>query len=108
MSDMPNAIQVNEEGPREGFQFERGPIPTARKIALIDSLSETGLKHIQVVSFVNPKNVPGMDDADQVVAGFTRKPQIRYTALWLNEKGLHRAIASGNVVRLQWRGERRP
>jgi hydroxymethylglutaryl-CoA lyase len=97
MSDLPKAIQINEEGPREGFQFERGPIPTARKIELIDSLSETGLKQIQVASFVNPKNVPGMADADQVVAGFTRKPGVRYTALWLNEKGLHRAIASGRL-----------
>jgi hydroxymethylglutaryl-CoA lyase len=97
MSDLPKAVQINEEGPREGFQFERGPIPTARKIELIDSLSETGLKQIQVASFVNPKNVPGMADADQVVAGFTRRPGIRYTALWLNEKGLQRAIATGRL-----------
>ena len=97
MSDLPKAIQINEEGPREGFQFERGPIPTARKIELIDSLSETGLNQIQVASFVNPKNVPGMADADQVVAGFTRKPGVRYTALWLNEKGLQRAIATGRL-----------
>jgi hydroxymethylglutaryl-CoA lyase len=97
MSDLPKAIQINEEGPREGFQFERGAIPTARKIELIDSLSETGLNQIQVASFVNPKNVPGMADADQVVAGFTRKPGIRYTALWLNEKGLQRALATGRL-----------
>ena len=97
MSDLPKAIQINEEGPREGFQFERGPIPTARKIELIDSLSETGLNQIQVASFVNPKNVPGMADADEVVAGFTRRPGIRYTALWLNEKGLQRALATGRL-----------
>jgi hydroxymethylglutaryl-CoA lyase len=97
MFDLPKAIQINEEGPREGFQFERGPIPTARKIELIDSLSETGLNQIQVASFVNPKNVPGMADADQVVDGFTRKPGIRYTALWLNEKGLQRALATGRL-----------
>lgn len=97
MSDLPKAIQINEEGPREGFQFERGPIPTARKIELIDSLSETGLNQIQVTSFVNPKNVPGMADADEVVAGFTRRPGVRYTALWLNEKGLQRALASGRL-----------
>lgn len=46
MSDLPTAVRINEEGPREGFQIEKGPIPTARKIELIDSLSETGLKQI--------------------------------------------------------------
>ena len=95
--DFPKSVRINEEGPREGFQIEKGPIPTARKIELIDSLSETGLKQIQVVSFVNPKNVPGMADAEEVVAGFTRKPGVRYTGLWLNEKGLQRAIATGKL-----------
>ena len=97
MSDLPRKIQINEEGPREGFQFEKGPIATARKIALIDSLSETGLNQIQVASFVNPRTVPGMADADDVVRGFARQPGIRYTALWLNEKGLQRALASGRL-----------
>ncbi|MBS0559126.1 MAG: hydroxymethylglutaryl-CoA lyase [Proteobacteria bacterium] len=95
MSDFPKFVQLNEEGPREGFQFEKGPIPTARKIELIDALSETGLNQIQVVSFVNPNRVPGMADADEVVRGFKRKPGVRYTALWLNDKGLKRAVASG-------------
>jgi hydroxymethylglutaryl-CoA lyase len=94
MNDLPKSVQINEEGPREGFQFERGPIATARKIELIDSLSETGLNQIQVASFVNPKAVPGMVDADEIVAGFNRRPGIRYTALWLNEKGLQRALAT--------------
>ncbi len=65
--DLPKRVHINEEGPREGFQIEKGPIPTARKIELIDALSETGLKHIQIVSFVNPKRVPGMADAEEVV-----------------------------------------
>ena len=55
MSDLPKFVHINEEGPREGFQIEKGPIPTARKVELIDALSETGLDHIQIVSFVNPK-----------------------------------------------------
>jgi hydroxymethylglutaryl-CoA lyase len=97
MSDLPKKVQINEEGPREGFQFEKGPIPAERKIDLINALSETGLKQIQVASFVNPKAVPGMADADQVVAGFDRRPGVRYTALWLNEKGLRRALASGRL-----------
>ncbi len=97
MSDLPKSVRINEEGPREGFQFEKGPIPTARKIELIDSLSRTGLKQIQTVSFVPPKNVPGMADADEVVKGFTRAPGVRYTGLWLNDKGLARALATGKL-----------
>jgi hydroxymethylglutaryl-CoA lyase len=92
MSDLPSSVHINEEGPREGFQIEKGPIPTARKIALIDALSQTGLDHIQIVSFVNPKNVPGMADADDVVDGITPRPGVAYTALWLNEKGFERAL----------------
>ncbi|HKO06922.1 MAG TPA: hydroxymethylglutaryl-CoA lyase [Alphaproteobacteria bacterium] len=94
MSDLPKTVRINEEGPREGFQIEKGPISTARKVELIDALSETGLKQIQVVSFVSPKAVPQMADAEEVVAGFKRKPGVRYTALWLNEKGLVRALAT--------------
>ncbi|MFI4988126.1 MAG: hydroxymethylglutaryl-CoA lyase [Alphaproteobacteria bacterium] len=94
MSDLPKAVRINEEGPREGFQIEKGPISTARKIALIDALSETGLQQIQVVSFVSPKAVPQMADAEEVVKGIAKKPGVRYTALWLNDKGLARALAT--------------
>jgi len=97
MSDFPASVVIQEEGPREGFQFEKAAIPTARKIQLIDSLSNTGLKHIQIVSFVNPKAVPGMADAEAVVAGITPKRGVHYTGLWLNDKGLERALASGRL-----------
>jgi len=96
MSDLPNAIHITEEGPREGFQIEKGPIATARKIALIDALAQTGLDRIQIVSFVNPKAVPGMADADDVVRGIAPKPGVAYTALWLNKKGFERAVAHGD------------
>ena len=59
MSDLPKHVEIHEEGPREGFQIEPGPIPTADKIKLIEALSETGLHHIQACSFVNPRLVPG-------------------------------------------------
>lgn len=97
MSDMPKSVSINEEGPREGFQIESGAIPTARKIELIDALSKTGLSHMQIVSFVDPKRVPGMADAEQVVQGITPNPAVDYTGLWLNEKGLERAIATGRL-----------
>jgi hydroxymethylglutaryl-CoA lyase len=97
VSSLPKSIHIAEEGPREGFQIEKAPIPTARKIELIDALSRTGLEHIQVVSFVNPKLVPGMADAEAVVAGMRLEPGVAYTALWLNEKGFERALATGRL-----------
>jgi hydroxymethylglutaryl-CoA lyase len=97
MADLPKTVHIYEQGPREGFQFEKGAIPTARKIELIDALSKTGLKQIQVCSFVPAKNVPGMADAEEVVKGFTRHPGVRYEGLWMNEKGLQRALATGRL-----------
>ncbi|HVZ10220.1 hydroxymethylglutaryl-CoA lyase [Rhodopila sp.] len=93
MSDLPRHVEIHEEGPREGFQIEPGPIATADKIKLIDALSETGLKHIQVCSFVNTRLVPGWADAEAVVAGFTARPGIEYTPLFFNGNGLERALA---------------
>jgi len=100
MSDLPASVRISEEGPREGFQFEKGAIPTERKIALIDALSQTGLDHMQIVSFVNPKLVPGMADADEVTEGITPQPGVAYTALWLNEKGFERALTHANRLSL--------
>jgi hydroxymethylglutaryl-CoA lyase len=97
MSQLPRRVQINEEGPREGFQIEKGPIPTARKLDLIHSLARTGLSQIQCVSFVSATAVPGMADAEDVVRGLERKPGVRYTSLWLNEKGLQRAVATGKL-----------
>jgi hydroxymethylglutaryl-CoA lyase len=97
VSDLPKRVHIQEEGPREGFQFEKGHIPTPRKIELIDRLSQTGLDHIQIVSFVNPKAVPGMADAEEVVRGITPRPEVAYTALWLNDKGFERALAVGTI-----------
>ena len=94
MPDLPSRSDIQEEGPREGFQFEKGPIPTSRKIELIDALSDTGLREVQVGSFVNPKRVPGWADVDDVVAGIRRRDGVRYTALWLNERGFERAMAA--------------
>src|SRR5687767_1562568 len=95
MSDLPSAITIREVGPREGFQFEKGPIPTARKVELVDALSGTGLKEIQVTSFVSPKWVPQMADADEITARFWKAPGVEYNALYLNDRGLERALASG-------------
>ncbi|MDB5412012.1 MAG: 4-hydroxy 2-oxovalerate aldolase [Rubritepida sp.] len=93
MTDMPKSVDIHEEGPREGFQIEPGPISTEDKIRLIEALAETGLHHIQACSFVNPRVVPGWADAAEVVAGFRAREGVDYTALWFNGNGLERALA---------------
>ena len=108
MSNIPTKVQINEEGPREGFQFEKGVIPTERKIELIDSLSETGLNRIQIVSFVNPKAVPGMADAEQRRQMFRRQMNMpvrnadRQTLFLRPGKG--RARKQDAVPAACWRG----
>lgn len=97
MSDLPKSASIQEEGPREGFQIEKGPITTDRKVELIDALAETGLKQIQIVSFVSPTAVPQMADADEVVRRFKPKDGVRFTALWLNNRGFERALMSGRL-----------
>src|ERR1700761_2030630 len=93
MTDLPKRVEIHEEGPREGFQIEPGPISTADKIRVIEQLAETGLDHIQACSFVNPRVVPGWGDAGKGNAGFKGKPGVHDTALWFNENGLNRALA---------------
>ena len=93
MSDLPATVEIREEGPREGFQIEPGPIPSARKVALINALAATGLRQIQVCSFVSPKLVPGWADAEAVVAEIAPPPGVAFTALWFNAAGLNRALA---------------
>ncbi len=93
MTDLPSHVEIHEEGPREGFQIEPGPISTADKIRLIEALAETGLHHVQACSFVNPRIVPGWADAEAVVTGFNAKPGIHYTGLYFNGNGMDRALA---------------
>ena len=91
MSDIPKTIKIKEVGPREGFQFEKGAITLEDKISLVDALSATGVSTIEFTSFVSPKWVPQMADAEQMIAGITRAPGVAYEAIWLNEAGLERA-----------------
>jgi isopropylmalate/homocitrate/citramalate synthase len=93
MTDLPSHVEIHEEGPREGFQIEPGPIATSEKIRLIEALAETGLHHIQACSFVNTRLVPGWADAEAVVEGFTPKSGVHYTGLFFNGNGLDRALA---------------
>jgi isopropylmalate/homocitrate/citramalate synthase len=93
MTDLPSHVEIHEEGPREGFQIEPGPIPTSKKIRLIEALAETGLHHIQACSFVNTRLVPGWADAEAVVEGFKARAGVHYTPLFFNGNGLDRALA---------------
>src|SRR5262245_62545695 len=101
MSDLPKAVKLKEVGPREGFQFEKGAISLADKISLVDALSDTGVKAIEFTSFVSPKWVPQMADAEQMVAGIKRAPGVAYEAIWLNEAGLERAARHRDVLALR-------
>jgi hydroxymethylglutaryl-CoA lyase len=101
MSDMPARVKIKEVGPREGFQFEKGPISLEQKVSLVDALSDTGLRTIEFTSFVSPKWVPQMADAEQMVAAITRAPGVAYEAIWLNEAGLARAAALRDSLALR-------
>ena len=97
MSKLPKRVEFHEEGPREGFQIEKKIYPLADRVALVEALAETGLPHIQVASFVNPKKVPGMADTEQLFGAIKKKPGVHYTGLWLNEQGFLRAKATPGV-----------
>ena len=88
------AVTICEVGPRDGFQMEAVLIPTETKIAIIDALSATGVREIQATSFVHPKAIPQLADAEEVMATITRNPDVRYTALVPNQRGASRAIAA--------------
>jgi hydroxymethylglutaryl-CoA lyase len=89
---LPKRITIHELGPREGMQIEKNPVATSEKIRLVDMLSECNFPEIEVTSFVSPKWVPQMADAEQVVEGITRRPGTLYTAVYLNTQGMQRAV----------------
>ena len=93
----PKFVEFREEGPREGFQIEKVIHPLEQRVELIDRLSETGLKRIQVGSFVSPKHVPQMADTGEVLDRIKRAAGVEYTVLWLNEKGFSQAMAADTV-----------
>src|SRR5215203_3650147 len=92
MAGYPKIVHT-EEGMRDGLQIESADIPVAAKIRLLNALSETGLRDINVGSFVSPKYTPQMAQVDELVTKFTPKPGVRYTYTALNEKGVERAAA---------------
>lgn len=90
--EWPKSVTINEVGPRDGLQNEKKLISTNDKIYWINQLSNSGLKYIEVSSFVNPKWIPALADAREVTKGIKRVPGVIYAALVPNQKGLEYAL----------------
>jgi hydroxymethylglutaryl-CoA lyase len=94
MDEQPNHVTIVEMAPRDGLQNEKQPIDTARKIELVNLLSDCGFDRIEVTSFVSPKWVPQLADAAAVMAGIERRPGVRYAALAPNMQGFEAALVA--------------
>ncbi len=90
---LPEEVRIREVGPRDGFQNEPEVIATDEKVGLIDCLSQTGLQRLEVTSFVRPDVIPQLSDAEEVLRGIKRNPDVAYSVLIPNERGLERALA---------------
>ncbi|GGB46485.1 hydroxymethylglutaryl-CoA lyase [Lentibacillus populi] len=91
----PNDVQIKEVGPRDGLQNEKKRLATADKVSWINMLSESGVREIEYSSFVHPKWVPQLSDAHEVGRKIKRNPNVRYSALVPNRKGLELALEAG-------------
>ncbi|HET7340706.1 MAG TPA: hydroxymethylglutaryl-CoA lyase [Methylomirabilota bacterium] len=92
---LPERVTLCEVGTRDGFQIESEFIPTEQKIEVVNLLTEAGVPRIEVTSFVHPKAVPQLRDAEAVMAAIRRRPGTRYAALVPNDKGAARAVDAG-------------
>lgn len=95
MRRLPKHVQIKEVGPRDGLQNEKKRVSTADKVKWINMLSESGVKEIEYSSFVHPKWVPALSDAHEVGKKIKRHPNVRYSALVPNMKGLEFALEAG-------------
>jgi hydroxymethylglutaryl-CoA lyase len=92
MVDLPSQVRIREVGPRDGFQNEPETIDTAEKVRLIDMLSATGVKRIEITSFVRPDVIPQLADAAQVLGAVQRRDGVSFSVLIPNLRGLERAL----------------
>ncbi|MEZ0223682.1 MAG: hydroxymethylglutaryl-CoA lyase [Alphaproteobacteria bacterium] len=91
----PKKVRIVEVGPRDGLQNEKSTVPVETKVALINKLSDAGLKSIEAGAFVSPKWVPQMADTDKVYATIDKKSGVSYPVLVPNAKGMEAAVAAG-------------
>lgn len=92
---LPDAVSVYEVSPRDGLQNEAAAVSTYNKTRLVDALAESGLQRIEVTSFVSPRWIPQLSDADDLLKMVHRPPGATYSALCPNRQGLERALATG-------------
>jgi len=95
-------VTIVEVGPRDGLQNEAAAVPAADKVRLIERLADAGLPVVEATSFVSPRAVPQLADADEVLPAVRRRPGVRYPVLVPNVRGLDRAARSG-APWLGWR-----
>ncbi|MHB8126991.1 MAG: hydroxymethylglutaryl-CoA lyase [Desulfitobacteriaceae bacterium] len=93
--NLPEQVLIREVGPRDGLQNEKQFIATADKIRLVQLLAQTGIKSIEVTSFVNPRAVPQMSDAEEICKLLPSQPDMEFSALAFNRQGVERAIRAG-------------
>lgn len=98
--DNPRSIEFVEVGPRDGLQNEKILVSTADKLALIGRAIDAGARRIEVSSFVNPKRVPQMADAEEICAGLPQRDDVTYIGLVMNQRGAERAIATSRIDQL--------
>lgn len=94
-ASLPDRVSVYEVGPRDGLQNEAAAVATTNKLRLIEALAASGLERIEVTSFVSPRWIPQLADADEVASLLPRDDGVTFSALCPNERGMERAIAAG-------------
>ncbi|MGH8135789.1 MAG: hydroxymethylglutaryl-CoA lyase [Steroidobacteraceae bacterium] len=92
---MTRGLEIVEVGPRDGLQNEPGVFPTAAKVEFINRIVAAGTRRVETTSFVNPKRVPQMADAEDVMKALPRRNDVHYVGLVLNRRGFDRAVAAG-------------
>ncbi|MFD0687190.1 hydroxymethylglutaryl-CoA lyase [Actinomadura fibrosa] len=95
LSGLPDRVTIYEVGPRDGLQNEKAVVPVDVKAEFVTRLAAAGLRTIETTSFVHPKWVPQLADAEELLGALSREPGIRYPVLVPNERGLDRALAHG-------------
>jgi hydroxymethylglutaryl-CoA lyase len=91
---LPHAVDIREVGLRDGLQLE-APIPLKAKLDILDAVAATGVRRIEVTSFVSPAAVPALADAEELVAELSRWPGLHFSALVAGYGGARRAVAAG-------------
>jgi hydroxymethylglutaryl-CoA lyase len=94
-ADLPADVTIWEVGPRDGLQNEKSVVDVRVKLEFLDRLADAGLRTLEATSFVHPKWVPQLADAEELLAGLSKRDGVRYPVLVPNERGLDRALAAG-------------